>query len=141
MGCHPGAGAALIRRGPGGFTLLEVLFALALATITLGVLLSSASSQVLRVGLVEPRYQSILTASRLLERAADRRQTGEASGRTEQGTWRLDISTVPADPRVDQLNLQVQGQRPGTSVTLQAWRLRARHQDPGARPESPGGLE
>jgi len=80
VGCHPGAGAALRSRVLGGFTLLEVLFALALATIVLGVLLSSASAQVLRIGRVEPRYQSLVTASRILERAADRRLTGEASG-------------------------------------------------------------
>ncbi len=141
MGRHPGAGAALNRRGPGGFTLLEVLFALALATIVLGVLLSSAGSQTMRIGLVEARYQSLLTASKILERAADRRFTGEESGQLGESTWRLDTSTVPADPRVDQLSVVVQGKRPGTSVTLKAWRLRAKHQDPGARRDSPDERE
>ena len=144
MGRHPGARGTLIPRAigrpTGGFTLLEVLLALALAAMVLGTLLTAAGVQTLRIARIEPRYQALLTASRILEKAADQRFRGEESG-TEQGLdWRLRITPVPADPRLEQLHLEVLGTRPGTSVVLAAYRLRARHEDPGAR-QADSGLD
>ncbi len=137
MGRHPGARGALISRDigrpTGGFTLLEVLLALALAALVLGTLLSSAGVQTLRIARIEPRYQALLTASRVLEKAADQRFRGEESGSGQGLEWRLQTAPVPADPRLEQIRVEVRGTRPGTSVVLAAYRLRARHEDPGAR--------
>ena len=107
--------------------------ALALATLVLGALLSGAATQTLRIARVETRYQALLTASRLLLGATDERFTGEESG--EEGPFRysLGTGTVPADPRVDQVRVTVEGPR-GIRVGLQAYRLRSQHQDPGATP-------
>jgi type II secretion system protein I len=142
VGCHPGARGALIPRASdrptGGFTLLEVLLALALAALVLGTLLSSAGVQTLRIARIEPRYQALLTAGRVLEKAADQRFRGEESGSGQGLEWKLQTTSVPADPRLEQIRVEVQGTRPGTSVVLTAYRLRARHEDPGERPVESG---
>lgn len=137
MGRHPGAGAALTPRSRRGFTLLEVLVTLGLASLVLGALLSAAGTETLRIAQVEPRYRALVTASAVLEKAADRGFKGSESGRTHGLAWKLKVGTVPADPRVDQLQVDVTGTRVGTSVTLWAYRLRAKHKDPGAAEKSP----
>lgn len=118
-------------RRAAGFSLMEVLIALALATIVLGVLLSSASTQTMRIARVDTRYQAILTASAVLDRAANQKFTGRESGEEGDFEYEVVVGTVPADPRVDELKATVTGPR-GLRVEMAAYRLRAQHQDPGA---------
>lgn len=144
MGRHPGARAALnpraFGRPAGGFTLLEVLLALALAALVLGTLLSSAGVQTLRIARIGPRYQALLCASRILEKAADEGFRGEESGNERGLDWRLRTSPVSADPRLEQIRVELPGAGPGSSVVLTAYRLRARNQDPGSRQDASGRL-
>lgn len=125
------------RRPPPAFTLMEVLVALGLATLVLGVLLSGAGLQALRIARVEPQYRAMLAGSAVLEKAADQRFRGEETGTAQGLPWRLTTGSVPADPRIDQLRVEVEG-RGRAVVTLRAYRLRAQHQDPKASP-SPSG--
>lgn len=107
--------------------------ALGLAALILGVLLSSAGTQTLRIARMEPRYQALLTASAVLEKAANEKFTGDETGEEEGFRFHLTTGMVPADPRIDQLQVEVQGTRHVRSI-LRAYRLRAQHQDPGATP-------
>lgn len=128
-----------MRRGrQAGFSLMEVLVALALATLILGVLLSGAGMQTVRIARMEPRYRAMLAASAALEKAADQKFTGNESGEQDGLPYRLVTGSVPADPRIDQLRVEVQGGR-GVSVTLRVYRLRAQHDDPAATPSPAGG--
>lgn len=136
-----------------GFSLLEVLVALGLATMVLGVLLSSAGSQTLRISRMEPRYRALLAASSVLEKAANEKFTGNEEGVTgedeRQATdldgvvedtaapegFRYELTThsVPADPRIEQLHVEVEGSRHVRAI-LNAYRLRKQRQDPAASP-------
>lgn len=116
-----------------GFSLMEVLVALGLAALILGVLLSSAGTQTMRIARMEPRYQALLTASAVIEKAANEKLTGEEKGEEDDFRYELTTGTVPADPRIDQLQVEVQGSR-HVRAFLRAYRLRAQHQDPAASP-------
>lgn len=112
---------------------MEVLVAMGLAALILGVLLSSAGTQTLRIARMEPRYQALLAASAILEKAANEKFKGEERGEEDGYQFELTTGTVPADPRIDQLEVQVQGAR-NVRAILRAYRLRAQHQDPAATP-------
>lgn len=112
-----------------GFSLLEVLLAMALATLVLGPLLQGAALQTLRIARLTSRYQALLHGSAALSRAASGRFRGEESGEVGGYIYRLSTRTVPADPRVDRLHVEVEGPRRARAA-LDAYRLRVRREDP-----------
>ena len=74
-----------------GFSLLEVLAAMAIAALTFGVLLRSVSLQILTISRATARYQSLSYASALLERKMAEGVTEEvrAVARRMVATWRM----------------------------------------------------
>lgn len=111
-----------------GFSLLEVLVALALAALVLGVLIRTAGAESLEIGRATSRYQALVTASGLLEAAAEERFGGEESGEEGPVGYRLETRTMPVDPRLEELRVEVEGER-GVRLVLRAYRLRARHRE------------
>lgn len=144
------------------FSLVEVLVAMALAALVLGVLLRSVGLELSGVARVMPRFQNLVLASYELEAALGERTPGEETRDFypyplqpgEGDPWKLELSSevTTADPRLEQVTLVLTPTN-GPPVTVSAYRLRARHQDepfpsgspsaspsprPGASP-SPGG--
>lgn len=139
------------------FTLVEVLVALALAALVLGVLLRSVGLELAGVARVMPRFQNLVLASYELETALGEHTPGHETRDfypypKEPGDgdpWKLEITSevTTADPRLEQVLLKLTPTN-GVPITVSAYRLRARHQDaqPGASPSptpgaspSPGG--
>lgn len=133
--------------GKDGFTLVEVLIALAIAAVGFGVVLHSVGLQMTLVATSLERHQMLLFASQALEKNMPKslssddtiEQTEEdiAAARAEQESgeeserfrppmfvYRLNIEPVTADPRVQQVTVTVKGGR-GQSQ-LSAYRLRVR---------------
>lgn len=127
----------------GGFTLVEVLIALAMAALGFGVILHSVGMQMSLVANSLNRHQMLLYASQVLE-------TNLANGLTEEKVTEAEISgddpesedydagkllpkyvygidTMPvtADPRVQQVTAFIQGPN-GGSLRLSAYRLRVK---------------
>lgn len=129
------------RRGE-GFTLVEVLIALAMAALGFGVILHSVGMQMSLVANSLNRHQMLLYASQVLE-------TNLASGKVEEEVTDAEISSslqddeggqeateimtrfiysletnpVTADPRVQQVTAALQGPNK-MGVRLSAYRLR-----------------
>lgn len=139
------------------FTLVEVLVALALAALVLGVLLRSVGLELAGVARVMPRFQNLVLASYELEAALGEHTPGHETRDFypypkepgEGDPWKLEITSevTTADPRLEQVLLKLTPTN-GVPITVSAYRLRARHQDaqPGASPSptpgsspSPGG--
>lgn len=144
------------------FSLVEVLVAMALAALVLGVLLRSVGLELAGVARVIPRFQNLVLASYELEAALGERTPGEESRDFypyprepgEGDPWKLVLESevTTADPRLEQVTLTLTPAT-GVPVSVTAYRLRARHQDepfpagsPGASPSprpnpslSPGG--
>ena len=121
-----------------GFTLVEVLIALGLAAVVLGVVLQSASRDVLSVSRTPQRYQALLRASQVLEvRMEEDRQGGDPLGSVGE-KFPYDLSTKPVvtDPRVAQVEVAVgSGGRQRESVS--AYRLRIRRQTKASATPTP----
>lgn len=130
-----------------GFTLVEVLIALAIAAVGFGVVLHSVGLQMTMVATSLERHQMLLFASQALERnmpkglssddtieqteddiaAAEAKQaSGDEDTRFSPPmfVYRLNIEPVTADPRVQQVTATVKGRRGQTQ--LSAYRLRVR---------------
>lgn len=126
-----------------GFTLVEVLLALAIAALGFGVVLHSVGLQMTLVASSVERHQMLLYASEALEVALARGTLGEEEvevpiGRqsrtqnesesleTAQFLYRITAQPVTADPRVQQITVTVRGDR--GQVRLSAYRLRVRRE-------------
>lgn len=106
-----------------GFTLMEVLISLSLASLVLGVVLADIARDTMCVARVEPNYRALLTASAVLEKAARVRSSASESG-TENGIpYSIKAQSVQADPRVFCLQATVDVTR-GRQVVLSVYRLR-----------------
>lgn len=117
------------------FTLSEVLVALGLAALVLGVVLQSASRDTISISRMPQRYQALLRASQVLEyRMEEDRQNDDATGSVGE-KFPYDLSTRPVvtDPRVEEVVVAVSS---GMSrrETVSAYRLRIRRQG-GNEPE------
>ncbi len=108
-----------------GFSLLEILVAVSIAALALGVLLRSVSLHMLSISRATERYQAMAYAAELIERKL-------ALGVVEEDTsddeidgylYTLDAKVVTADPRVQQVQVVVRGGR-GSVASLSAYRLR-----------------
>jgi prepilin-type N-terminal cleavage/methylation domain-containing protein len=127
-----------------GFTLVEVLVALAMAAIGFGVILHSVGLQMSMVANSLNRHQMLLYASQVLEthlaNGLVEEQVTEAevsSSQEEEGEegdpsqllprfiYGLDTQPVTADPRVQQVTASVKGPIRG-GVRLSAYRLRVK---------------
>ena len=111
------------------FTLTEVLIALALATIVLGIVLQSASRDVVSVARTPEHYQALLRASQVLEYRMEEDHQGDDPRGSAGEKFPYDISNRPVvtDPRVEQVEVAVAA-GPGKRETVSAYRLRVRRQ-------------
>ncbi len=112
-----------------GFTLVEVLVAVAIVSLALGVILRSSSLQILTISRATTRYQAMLYASSVLEVKLAQR-VGDSTVEDEVGSYSysLETSAVTADPRVQQVRVVVNG-KGNVGVSLAAYRLRIRGDD------------
>lgn len=126
-----------------GFTLVEVLVALAMAALGFGVILHSVGLQLSLVSSCLERHQMLLSASQILESRLASGQVEddvteeelEAAVEGEQGedatealvryTYSLTTHPVTADPRVQQVTAMVKGPN-GPGIRLSAYRLRVK---------------
>ncbi len=113
-----------------GFTLLEVLIALSIASLSLGSILSDVGRQVIRVNKIEPKYRNLLAAGSEVERAAEERISSDETGEELGRVYHLTVRSMAADARIEEVNVTVDGGR-GTKVTLKTYRLRSISADPG----------
>lgn len=125
------------KTGLRGFNLVEILIAVALAALVLGVLLRTVGLQMVAVSRATDRYRSLLYASHVLERKLSEGFSGD-SVTDEAGLdgymYTLDVQVVTADPRVEQVKVVVSSPR-GSNASLSAYRLRIRReQAPEAQP-------
>ena len=109
------------------FTLTEVLLALGLATIVLGVVLQSATRDMLSVSQTPQKYQALLRASQVLEVRMEEDRIGEDPRGSVGEKFPYDLSTKPVvtDPRVEQVEVAVGAGR-GKRESVSAYRLRVR---------------
>ena len=139
------------------FSLVEVLVAMALAALVLGVLLRSVGLELAGVARVMPRYQNLILASYELEAALGERTPGDEKRDFypyprqpgDGDPWKIEITseTTTADPRLEQVALKLIPTI-GPEIIVSAYRLRNRHADqappgpspsPGASPGPPSG--
>jgi prepilin-type N-terminal cleavage/methylation domain-containing protein len=128
-----------------GFSLVEVLLALAMAAVGFGVVLHSLGRQMTLVAGALDRHQMLMYASEALETTLangivggqeeePRREPIGAFGDSEdeEGTqvaqyfYRVQASPVTADPRVEQVSVIVEGDR--GIIRLSAYRLRVKRE-------------
>ena len=109
-----------------GFSLVEVLIAVAIVALSLGVILRSSSYQILTISRSLDRYQSLLYASRVLEsQLAQEKSQTSVEDEVAGFAYALESSVVTADPRIEQVQVQVT-RGPQIRATLSAYRLRIR---------------
>ena len=127
-----------------GFTLVEVLIALAIAALGFGVVLHSLGLQMSLVGSSLERHQMLMYASEALEAnltigtssdtevevPVDQNEDNDRSNsddiQSTQYFYSLGVQPVTADPRIQQVSVKVQGRR--GQVRLAAYRLRVRRE-------------
>lgn len=122
-----------------GFTLVEVLIALAVGAVAFGVVLHSVGLQMTLVANSVERHQMLMYASEALETALARGTLGEEEieapiDRSSRNSdeeeaapaffYSIGAKPVTADPRVQQVSVTVKGRR--GQVRLSAYRLRVR---------------
>lgn len=114
---------------PNAFTLTEVLVALGLAAIVLGVVLQSASRNTLSVARTPQQYQALLHASQVLEYRMEEDRQGDDPRGSAGEKFPYDLSTRPVvtDPRVEQVEVAVASGL-GRREAVSAYRLRVRRQ-------------
>lgn len=84
-------------RGDAGFTLIEVLVALAVATVSLASIGALVSSYIRSARSLDQRMTALETARALLFRLTERGKlgTGSTTGEVAGYSWRLDASPYP----------------------------------------------
>lgn len=131
-----------MQRNSRGFSLAEVLMALGLAAIVIGVVLQSASRDAISVSRAPKDYQALLRASQVLEyRMEEDRKNDDATGSVgEKFPYDLSVKPVVTDARVEEVVVTV-ASASRKRETVSAYRLKVRREskaDPNATP-SPGG--
>ncbi len=114
----------MIRRGAGGFSLMEVLVALGLASLVLGCVLADVGRDMVRLSRLEPNYRAMLVADAVLEKAVALHSNSSESGIKENLAYKIEAGSVQADPRVTELKATVTASN-GRSVILSVYRLRS----------------
>lgn len=114
------------------FSLIEVLVALALASMVFGALMSGFGRHVQSVANLERRYRNLAVASAALEKAMDNGATGDTTDTLEDINYTVTVRSMPSDPRIDSACSTVQGDRVGQNASVSAYRLRGM----SARPDS-----
>ena len=114
----------MTRRGAGGFSLMEVLVSLGLASLVLGCVLADVGRDMVRLSRLEPNYRAMLVANAVLEKAAASRSTSSESGIKENLAYKIEAGSVQADPRVTELKATVTATN-GRLVSLSIYRLRS----------------
>lgn len=123
-----------------GFTLVEVLIALAIAAIGFGVILHSIGLQMSLVATSVERHQMLLHASQALETSLSRGTSGDEEveapigsserdqedGEVQRFFYSLSAKPVTADPRIQEVTVTVKGSRGQTR--LAAYRVRVRRE-------------
>lgn len=123
-----------------GFTLVEVLIALAISAIGFGVILHSIGLQMSLVASSVERHQMLLHAAQALETNLARGTSGdeeveasvggfgndEDENRAQQFLYSLSSKPVTADPRIQEVTVTVNGSRGQTR--LAAYRVRVRRE-------------
>lgn len=115
---------------------MEILIAVALAALVLGVLLRTVGLQMVAVSRATDRYRALLYASSVLERKLAEGFTGDAAIEEEGPdgyVYTLEAQVVTADPRVEQVKVLVSSPR-GSNASLSAYRLRIRRESQEATP-------
>ncbi len=107
--------------GTAGFTLVEVLVALAVSALVLGVVLRTLSLQTVGIKTALSDYQALVSASCGLERF----MRGELLGDRYNGyEYKISRKVVPADPRIEEVRFSLQGDK---FVEVRAYRLRVKY--------------
>lgn len=126
-----------------GFTLVEVLVALAIAALGFGVILHSLGLQLTTVATSVDRHQMLMSASQVLETSlangklvqdrsdvplvSDRRSSRESTSiEISRFLYSLRSSPVTSDPRIQQVQTTVTNGR--RRATLSAYRLKIRRE-------------
>jgi prepilin-type N-terminal cleavage/methylation domain-containing protein len=134
---HRGSFVASFNRRRGqraGFTLIEVLIALGLATVFLGVTLNAIARNTLTIAQASGRYQSSVWAGQALEiKMEQNSSSGNVTGPTEPGDSTIGVpfkanialSDVIADPRVQAVSSEV-GEDAGARRTVTGFRLKVK---------------
>lgn len=137
-----GAAANCNRSKQQGFTLVEVLIALAMAALGFGVVLHSVGLQMSLVSGCLDRHQMLLYGSQVIETQMAAGVSSEkivdetlavapTSDSTEleptQFVYGVDSQPVTADPRMQQVNVTVKNGR--HQIRLSAYRVRIRRND------------
>ena len=107
-----------------GFSLLEVLVAMALGSMVVGVVLSDVSGHVVRLARVEPYYRAMVVADSVLELAMAKHTVSSESGEESGLAYQIEAGSVAADSRVMELKATVTGSN-GRPVSLSVYRLRS----------------
>ena len=113
----------LERGGRLGFSLLEVLISLGLASMVFGSLIGGFCQHVQRVARLEPFYRNLIVASVGLEKSMAKRNDGETDSLNDI-EYKVTVGAMPSDPRIDQIESKVSSNRPGYSAVVKAYRLR-----------------
>jgi prepilin-type N-terminal cleavage/methylation domain-containing protein len=129
-----------------GFTLVEVLLALAMAAVGFGVVLHSLGRQMALVSGSLERHQMLMYASEALETTltngavgqeeeprkepigafSDADSDSESETEATQFFYKVEASPVTADPRVEQVSVTIEGDR--GVLRLSAYRLRVKRE-------------
>ena len=114
-----------------GFSLVEVLVAMAMGSLVLGVVLSDVSSHVVRLARVEPTYRALMAADAVLERAMAKHSVSSESGEENGLPYAIEAQSVAADTRVMELKATVTAAN-GRPVRLSVYRLRSTMSNAGS---------
>lgn len=107
-----------------GFSLLEVLVSLSLASLVLGSIMSGFCKNIQFVARMGPRYRNLLVASGALEKCMASRKSGELTEVFNGVTFKMVAGSVPSDPRIDSVTCSVAEEDPGQGADVTAYRLR-----------------
>lgn len=103
---------------------MEVLVALALASVVLSSLMSGFSRHMRRVADLEHRYRNLVIVSSMLEKSMASRISGDLTDTFEGTECKVTVRSVPSDPRIDSIKCVIDGSGPGQNAFCAAYRLR-----------------
>ncbi|MBQ7503454.1 type II secretion system protein [bacterium] len=112
------------------FSLIEVLVALALASMVFGALLSGFGRHVQSVANLERRYRNLVVASAALEKTMDFSASGDTTDTLDNIIYTVTVRSMPSDPRIDCACSTVKGDRTGQGAAVSAYRLRGMSASP-----------
>lgn len=118
-----------------GFTLVEVLVALVVTSLLLGIVMNAVLQSKKRASFAEDKKAALLLAGNLIaERTIAPFDTADASGEMEGLRWRVSEKTLAADPRrlvtLAEINVAVTDERGTVLAALQTRKLKSLAQQP-----------